>query len=156
MATAIAGETFTPEQFMFALDAKAAELAELPFGLDLEEEVKAIVYGAIADNFIFTVGSSGSLWPEHSPVTVAMYGPHPLLILSGAMHQAATQSGAPGNFESVSARGIVFGVDLIYAATQQFGDSRRNIPQREFFYLPDEAIAAIEQLSYQHAAENAA
>lgn len=153
---ALAGETFTMEQYISALDAKQDELTNLPFGLDLEEQVKGIVYACVADNFIFTTDSGGNLWPEHSPVTVALYGEHPLLILSGTMHAAATQSGAPGNFESVSATGIVFGVDLIYAATQQFGDSRRNIPQREFFYITDEAIGQIEDVTYQYAAEKAA
>ena len=88
-------------------------------------------------------GSALGAWPPHAPATVARYGPHPLLILSGDMQAASVQQGAKGHIEQINDRQLTMGVDastggIIYAMAQQFGHGR--IPPRPFIVIGDEAI----------------
>jgi phage gpG-like protein len=91
----------------------------------------------VAEIFIQKEGSSGERWPEHAPATIARYGPHELLILLGILVRSVTESGEEGHIERIEDRSLTWGTDLIYAATHQYGDMSRNIPQREFLYLND-------------------
>lgn len=92
-------------------------------------------------------GNSEGPWPPHSPVTVAIHGPHPLLILSGAMRAATTEQGAPGAIEQIGPRGLDMSIDLQqipYARAQNLGHNR--IPQREFHVVDESRADACEKL----------
>jgi len=94
----------------------------------------------VGKNFLREESESGSAWPEHSPVTVAIYGPHPLLRLSYVMMTAATDYGNPGASMVLENNQITIGIDgneIPYAATQNDGGG--NIPAREFFYLNEDS-----------------
>lgn len=101
------------------------------------------IHDAIADNFIRTRNSSSQIWPPHAPATVARYGPHPLLILSGKMLRASTTRGAEGQTETIGPRDLRLGVTIPYAKYQQFGTSR--IPAREFYYVHEENLESIRE-----------
>src|SRR5690606_23321317 len=94
-------------------------------------------------------GNPEGAWPPHAPTTVARYGPHPLLDLSGAMRAAATQSGARGAVEKIGDRGLDLSIDLSvipYARRQNLGDiGGRPIPQREFHLVDTVAVDDCEQ-----------
>ncbi len=70
--------------------------------------------------------------------------PHPLLILSGATPRAAT--GGAGSIFEMQARSMTYGVSssIVYAGAQNFGSTKRNIPQREFLGLSEVAVDACE------------
>lgn len=125
-----------PKQF----DAEFAEywldeLAQSMENTSLVESFKEIVpilHEGFADNFSSTKSPSGT-WPPHSPYTIAKYGPHPLLILSGAMLASVTNSGSDGSIEEVGPREMALGTSIFYAGFQQFGTVR--IPARRFLWL---------------------
>lgn len=125
------------EYWMDELD-KEIENADLSTAFT---EAIAILNDGVYENFILRVGSDGSPWPPHSPETVRRYGPHPLLVLSGTMIAAASESGSTGHIEEIGPRNAVTGIDgdqIPYTFAQNFGYSEGNIPQREFFYSVDE------------------
>tara|TARA_R100000664_G_scaffold34243_1_gene55655 strand:+ start:11706 stop:12137 length:432 start_codon:yes stop_codon:yes gene_type:complete len=76
--------------------------------------------------------SEGESWPPHSPVTIKLYGEHPLLILSGSLYDELT-SGVDESTE----RSISVGTDLDYAEWNN--DGTEKIPAREFMYIPESA-----------------
>ncbi len=88
-------------------------------------------------NFDKTQGPPG-VWAPHAPYTIQKYGPHPLLILSGAMLASVTQSGAEGRIESVGERDAEIGTSLFYAGFQQFGTKK--IPARRFLWLDEPSV----------------
>lgn len=127
--------TYTLDEFGAELEENDRLVDELPVGRDLVDEVTDMIYASVQRNFDEKVGSDGTPWAPHAPMTVRMYGPHPLLILSGTMWVASTMSGVQGNYVEVNDRSIVTGVTLPYAEKQQFGTA--TIPQREFYYVRD-------------------
>ena len=105
------------------------------------EEAVAILNDGVYQNFTSAVGPDGASWPEHAPSTVARYGPHPLLVLSGAMIAAATDRGAAGHEEEYGPREASVGLStdtIPYAAVHQFGFAARNIPPRPYWYTVDD------------------
>lgn len=106
------------------------------------EECGQVIRGAFEENIFNTEGPDGNPWPPHAPSTVARYGPHPLLILSGRMLESLTRKDAQGNVTIVEDREAEFGTDVtsqdgfFYPGIHDAGGSR--IPQREFIYAsPD-------------------
>jgi hypothetical protein len=100
----------------------------------------------ISANFERKEDASGTSWPEHSPVTVAMYGVHPLLQLSGRMKAAAT--GGAGAMEKTtvqSGKSVKYlGISkstIPYFRVHQHGYKR--IPKRQYYYLHSSARPAI-------------
>ena len=94
------------------------------------------------ENFNRAEDSSGTPWKEHAPMTIALHGPHPLLILTGAMKTAAM--GGRGSSFSIKAgpRKTTCVVSISknaipYAWKHQHGAGR--IPRRQFFYMPKTA-----------------
>jgi hypothetical protein len=109
---------------------------------DAFEAIKPDVREAFASNFANTRAPYGT-WPPHSPYTVARYGPHPLLILSGAMLASVTTSGASESIEETGDRYMVLGTGFFYAPYQQFGT--RKIPPRPFLWLTGDAADQISE-----------
>lgn len=94
-----------------------------------------IVRKKVADNFNQGATATGSPWPAHAPATVARYGPHPLLILTGKMSQAAVLDGASGHVERIDGNSLDFGLSLDvipYGRVHQEGFPEGSIPQREY------------------------
>ena len=129
------------------LQKMVTELVSAPMPNTLEK-CRDMVARGIDHNFLMEQNYSGGQWPPHAPKTVAMYGPHPLLILSGAMFESVTMVGAPFNvYEPMgNGRGFAWGTNIIYAATHQYGDDSRNIPEREFVYIDYETEFQIGEL----------
>lgn len=96
----------------------------------------------IGGNFDRKEDASGAAWPAHSPVTIAMYGVHPLLILSERMKTAAT-GGAGSVTKTTSSTGKTvksFGISkasIPYFRVHQHGYKR--IPKRQYYYLHSSA-----------------
>ncbi len=138
----------TLDEFIEEME-KAELLHEtLPIARDLAEQVTQIYYEDIAINFALSSSADGQGWAPHAPSTISRYGPHPLLILTGALLEASTSSIAPGSYLEVSDRQIVIGNTLIYAATQQYG--RDNIPARPYFDPSEESIERVEDAAYDY------
>lgn len=100
----------------------------------------------IGSNFDRKEDASGAAWPAHSPVTIATYGVHPLLILSGRMKTAATGgSGAIAKTSSSTGKTVKsFGISkasIPYFRVHQHGF--RRIPKRQYYYLHESARPAI-------------
>lgn len=124
----------TVEEFAASMERIGSQL-----GADNSDALKycanEIIRPKVADNFNQAATAGGTPWPPHAPSTVRRYGPHPLLILSGAMSEAAVTDGASGHVERISPDGLDFGVDLDtipYARVHQEGYPEKNIPQREY------------------------
>tara|TARA_R100001594_G_scaffold116052_1_gene150988 strand:+ start:10273 stop:10710 length:438 start_codon:yes stop_codon:yes gene_type:complete len=81
--------------------------------------------------------SVGERWEDHSDVTIALHGAHPLLILSGTLYDQLTGDSSGGD---VSQRSVSVGTDLEYAPWNN--DGTENIPAREFMYIPESAQEA--------------
>lgn len=131
--------SYTLDEFAAELEENDRLMAELPVARDLADEFVDLLCAGIQRNYDDQRSGDGTPWAPHAPSTIRMYGPHPILILSGAM-QAASVSAAPGNYLEVSDRAIVLGVALPYAATHEFGDPSRNIPARPFIDPPEEYL----------------
>lgn len=144
-------KTQTLDEFQADLAAAAQKLAgKLGFHVPLEA-CKEPIRAGVADIFEQQVDSSGSHWPPHAPLTVKLHGPHPLLILSGKMHAAAL--GGSGATEGNSGDELQLGIDaeaIPYAAVHQTGGGN-NIPQREFFYVTEQALDACAEIVADHA-----
>ena len=136
---------YTLDELIAELEIQAQAMDDLPIARDLEQEITSVMYAGIQQNYNLSATAWGMAWAPHAPSTIARYGPHPLLILTGAMEAASTSSGVRGNYLEVNDRSVVIGVDLPYAAAQQYGTDK--IPARPFFDLPDEAIADLEDLA---------
>jgi phage gpG-like protein len=89
----------------------------------------------------------GYTWPPHSPVTIAKHGPHPLLILTGAMKRSVTQSGAEGRIEEIMRNEATIGTSLFYAPYQQFGTTGPpKIPARRFLWLQSSFVDQLAEI----------
>ena len=132
--------SFTMDEFIHELDEMDRLVDTLPVARDMQEPIAQIIYDGINLNFALEQDAWGNTWAPHAPLTIKLYGPHPILILSSTMVHAATTTGAPGNVVIVEDRTFIVGVDLPYAATQQFGDPSRNIPARPFEDASEETI----------------
>lgn len=134
--------TFTVDEFIAEMEQADRLTHELPIASDNAELFTQIMYAGVQENYDRSSAADGAAWAPHAPSTVRRYGPHPLLILSGAMLAASTTTGVQGNYLSVSDRSITIGVDLIYAPAQQFGTDK--IPARPFMDLPEQYIVDME------------
>jgi len=83
-------------------------------------------------------------WPPHSPYTILLHGPHPLLILTGAMKRSVTQSGSDGRIEEFTRDQAIIGTSLFYAPYQQFGTAK--IPARPFLWLEGSYVDRLHEL----------
>lgn len=92
------------------------------------------VEAGFVENFQNQKGATGSQWPGRKDNL-----PHPLLILSEDLLRS-TQEGGGQHIEEVSDRELSVGTSVLYAATQNFGDTSRNIPQREFLYASETTL----------------
>lgn len=103
-------------------------------------DAEAVFRGEFKSNYD-RGGSALGAWPPHSPVTVARHGPHPLLILSGAMMQSTIVATAPGHVFQIQTRAFGTGVDksvIPYAGVQQFGFGR--VPPRPYLVASEAAV----------------
>lgn len=108
---------------------------------DALSQAGRIFQASESGNFDRAEDSDGKKWKPHAPLTIALYGPHPLLILSEDMKRAAT--GGAGSIFVIKAGAkksvVIVGISSVsipYAWKHQHGSGR--IPQREFFYLHKE------------------
>lgn len=138
----------TLTEFAAEMEATKQRIRDLPIGRDLEEPVKEIIYRGVAFNYDHTADADGNTWAPHAPATIAMHGPHPLLVVTGRMKASTTMSGQEGNFEEVTDNSIRVGTDIPYAAAQQFGTDK--IPARPFFELSDPFIDEIENAAVEY------
>lgn len=123
---------------------KAVETNSEPFDAAVDDLVVTIHEG-INENFERAESGQGTPWPPHAPSTVARHGPHPLLILSGKMWDAAT--GGPGSWWVAADFRLSLGIErsaIPYASTQQFGSDR--VPQREFYFINRFAMQDVKQI----------
>lgn len=115
--------------------------ASYPFAKQREaiEQAGMDFQAAQGGNFDRAEDADGNAWRQHAPMTIALHGPHDLLILSGDMKRAA-MGGAGAVFKinaTTSKTTITVGISktaVPYAWKHQCGDGR--IPRRQFFYLP--------------------
>lgn len=138
---------WTPEQFAEKLRYWSA----FPFASQPDAVRKATeeIFAAVGGNFDRAEDDTGAPWKEHSPMTIALHGVHPLLILSGKMKEAA--SGGAGakrikDFDrsrTIMKLGMGGGKKLGYWRSHQYGDPARRVPKRKFFYLHQSERGAI-------------
>lgn len=83
----------------------------------------------------------GTPWPDWSEqYAETRHSGHSLLQGEGDLLDSM------GAFVYLDGTGAEWGSDLIYAATHQFGDSERNIPQREYLGITPENEADLERI----------
>jgi hypothetical protein len=106
------------------------------------EEAVQQVHQSVGKNFDRQVDNRGAAWKPHGPITVKLYGEHPLLQYSGDMRAAA--EGGPGVQYKQGHRSIHMGFvqRLVHRAnlTSKGGpsvDARGPfiVPGRRFYYL---------------------
>lgn len=61
-----------------------------------------------------------------------------ILRRTGLLMKSVTTPGAKGNLYRVDGTNLVWGTDLVYAAVHNYGDPKKNIPQREFLKIRKE------------------
>lgn len=87
--------------------------------------------------------SRGEDWPRlrDSTIKARRKGPHPG---RGRMRKLRDTGRLAGSLMTrTSDTEAVVGTNVVYAATHQFGDKKRNIPKREFLYINDEEKRAL-------------
>ena len=106
------------------------------------QEAVRLVHESVGKNFDRQVDNKGQAWLPHGPVTVQIYGEHPLLKYSGEMFAAAT--GGAGALYKQGSRSVHMGFvqRLVHRAnlTSKGGpsvDARGPfiVPGRRFYYL---------------------
>jgi hypothetical protein len=111
------------------------------YSLPIMEAVRG-VHESVGKNFDRQVDNRGAAWKPHGPITVKLYGEHPLLQYSGDMRAAA--EGGPGVQYKQGHRSIHMGFvqRLVHRAnlTSKGGpsvDARGPfiVPGRRFYYL---------------------
>jgi hypothetical protein len=114
------------------------------FSLPIQEAVR-LVHESVGKNFDRQVDNRGQAWKPHGPITVKLYGQHPLLQYSGDMRRAA--EGGPGVQYKQVTRGVHMGFvqRLVHRAnlTSKGGpsvDARGPfiVPGRRFYYLHED------------------
>lgn len=145
-----------PEDFLTLL----AEVPQKLETISLRDPLKQASYEVgeqVGQNFQRQVNEDGSPWPPHAPLTVKLYGAHPLLKLTLAMYGAATDPDDPHGKLLLEDRQITFGIDgteIPYAKVQNEGgirESGNQIPQRDFFYLTEEGEQDVHDIFAQAA-----
>ena len=120
----------TPTEFVSMVRAIPSRM-RLAAPLEAMAAVVPEIHGSVERNFSRQVDRDGNAWPPRKDDL-----PHPLLFLTGDLMDAAT--GGLGSFVRYTESTLEMGVrhDFIpYANTHQYGDEKRNIPKREYFYL---------------------
>lgn len=134
------------DEFVAMLDGANDRLDKASFREALERAGKQ--FGQeVQRNFERQEDSSGTPWKPHAPLTIALHGVHPLLRLTYAMYQAATDLDAAGSTKLLKERSIMVGIDgteIPYAIKQDEGAGR--IPAREFFYLSEEGAERVQEV----------
>jgi hypothetical protein len=119
-------------------------LASEKFEDPMQEAVR-LIHESVGKNFDRQVDNKGQAWLPHGPVTVQLYGEHPLLKYSGEMFRAAT--GGAGVLYKQGQRSIHMGFvqRLVHRAnlTSKGGpsvDARGPfiVPGRRFYYLHED------------------
>ncbi len=105
-----------------------------PYTKPLQEAIE-LAHRRMEKTFTQATSPGGKPWPPHAETTVRLYGPHPLLILSGAM-KASTVVGGPDHIERVEPFTAYTGTKDRKAIFHQQGTKR--MPQREFHGVDDE------------------
>lgn len=111
-------------------------------------EMIPVAQQAMRDNFTASATPDNEDWPARK----IQGDGHPLLIETGALEQAAVGGGA-GTIAWVGNQDVALGVDgqtVPYAATHNFGDPDRNIPEREFAGLHEMAEDECEDILADH------
>ena len=146
----------SPEEFLSLLASVPAKLDAVSLRVPLKQAAYE-VGEQVSQNFQRQVSGDGSPWPPHAPLTIKLYGPHPLLKLTTAMYAAATDPDDPGGKLLLEDRQITFGIDgteIPYAKVQNeggVGDEGNRIPQREFFYLTSDGEQEVHDIFAQAA-----
>lgn len=123
----IENDTLTP-----ALKRLAANAADLTPAM---RAIAGVLKDNVAEAFATESSPDGKPWLPLSPKTLARRqrrGTWPGSILRETGDLAASISSSHGSAHAIA------GTNKIYAATHQFGDSSRNIPQREFLGISAE------------------
>lgn len=132
----------SPEEFQQLLNRTADTCESGDVSFALRGTVPAF-HNGFGGNFVRREDPQGITWAPHAPLTIRLYGIHPLLILSGAMMAAAADEGSPGNITRVADGGRtlelgISGGEIPYAWQHQAGTDR--IPRREFLYASEETV----------------
>lgn len=100
------------------------------------KECDRIASAGFAENFRSKQDETGAPWPPHAPYTLRKHGPHPLLILTGRMHAAATNPSHPEHLRELGRQTLRSGVraSVFYAAIHHYGDPASNTPRRRVIY----------------------
>lgn len=110
---------------------------------DTMEELAVIVQESVENNFQRQTDVTGSFWPPRKDNL-----PHPLLIKTGKMKDAAT--GGRGHYKRAQRKGLQMGVKpdkVPYAKYHQHGTAR--LPQRQYFYLHSSDRARFRKLFHE-------
>lgn len=115
---------------------------------DLSEPLRECAHLAREDfgrNFAAQAGPHSGEWPERKANGSGKIGEkdagHPLEIKSGLLFQAEANDFGEGAITEVGYREAVLAVDpeaVPYAAAQNYGNPKGNLPQRESFDIQDE------------------
>ena len=146
-------DNFDAEEIETVFDTLLDEMYNADLG-EAFASIMPMINEALALNFSLAVGPDGSPWAPHAPSTVRRYGPHPLLILSGAMLAAVSDQGGSGHIEDILGREAKIGADggtIPYLFTHEYGYG--DIPARPFFYLVDATVESVEDAFFNSAYE---
>lgn len=145
---------------MFPAEFMAADAADIfkEFGASLESQDMRPVFESMVEtvnegigmNFANASGPMGK-WPPHAELTIKLYGPHPLLILTGAMRNSLINRNTEGRVEIFGDRTLEIGTDLFYAKVQQYGGG--NIPARPYVWLAKVYIDELQEIFAKNVAE---
>lgn len=131
----------TAEKFADEMESLAGSINQ-GFEPLLQSFVEPIRQG-VQLNFDNEQTSDESPWPKRKDPTLT----HKLLHLTGALEAAATGSGA-NHVETIHDNTLTYGVSgIVYAATHQYGDAGRNIPQREYLGISDVTLDNLTEMA---------
>ena len=147
------GDLMSMDEFVGWISDLNAKIQSGDWADELEAAKEPIAKG-FSEIFAAQQASDGSQWPPHSPVTIALHGPHDLLILTTAMYESLVTPGAPSNVMQAEGRTMEYGTSVEYAGKQNDGDDDMNIPAREFMFMTDETMDEVLDAIADHFVDN--
>ena len=123
------------------LDAVGDALESGSFQEILRGPIRGVVLAAVGENFASSRGPDGEAWPARQKIGDG----HPLLIESGALMGGATGQGA-GHTTEADDRELTVAVELVHAATHEYGRPGANIPARPYMGVADSKFETVDAM----------
>ncbi len=139
-----AAQVMTLDQFSSWANAAGSRLQHLDMTVPLKQAAVAMAADT-KENFAGSHDPMGKPWPPLQHPRRNSKG-HDQILRDKGLLMASVTAGGTGHVETLTTTQLVWGTNLIYAATHQYGDPSRNIPQRQFLGWSPKLVQTVDRI----------